>query len=125
MIGSGILPAWLVLPVAGVLMLLVAWHAVALELSAEPASRKRIRVVNGWVMLIGIPVVASGFSLVDPEGRPRAFVMIWAVGIGLLLISVTLAAVDMVNTWRLAKSDREELQRGLREALRDRKGGKG
>ena len=47
MSNSPLLPAWVVLPVAVFMLLAVAVHLLLLLKSDMPASRKRIRTLNG------------------------------------------------------------------------------
>ena len=118
-LAAGVLSPWLVTPVALLAMLLVAWHTVGIERSNHPASRKRIRTANGWVMLLAIPLVASGFSYVSADTQPRAFLLVWALAMCLVLLCVALAIADMFNTMRLARSRRDILLRGLPRVLAD------
>jgi len=97
------------MPLAGLAMLLVASHVSATE-RIEPLSRRRIRLANGWVMLVTIPLIAAGFSLIAPYTQSRAFAMVWLAVIGLLCISVMLAMIDIVNTIRLGWRAQSELR---------------
>lgn len=104
-----VLSPWLVLPLAGLAMLLLASHVTATE-QIEPLSRRRIRLANGWVMLVATPLIAAGFSLIAPLSQSRAFAMVWLAVIGLLSISVLLALADIVNTIRLGRRAHRELR---------------
>lgn len=102
---------WIALPIAAVAMALVGWHASGLAGADMPRSRRRIRIANSWVMLLGIPLLAAGSSVIDPQRSPRAFVLVWlAVGV-LLLLCVGLAVADALNTWRLAGAERRDAAR--------------
>jgi len=128
----GILPPVLIVPLAGLMMLAVAAHLSATERSDQPVSRKRIRLANGWVMLVTLPLLAAGFSLIDPRASERAFVLVWMGAIGLLGICVLLAFVDIGNNLRLSARTRaerahasvEEVVRAFREG-RSRSGEQG
>ena len=62
-------------------------------------------------MLLGIPLLAAGSSVIDPQRSPRAFVLVWlAVGV-LLLLCVGLAVADALNTWRLSGAERRDAAR--------------
>ncbi|TVQ59374.1 MAG: hypothetical protein EA379_11020 [Phycisphaerales bacterium] len=117
-LAAGVLPAWLIMPVALLGMLFIAWYTVAVERSDHPVSRKRIRTANGWVMLLAAPLVGAGFSLVNAESQPRAFLLVWAAAMLLVLLSVALAIADMFNTMRLARKKREELAMSLSDGHR-------
>ncbi|MEC9372446.1 MAG: hypothetical protein VYC34_01320 [Planctomycetota bacterium] len=124
---AAILSPWFVLPLGGALMLCVAAHISATIENAAPPSRRRIRLANGWIMLIAIPLIAAGFGVIDPDAQPRAFVLIWFAAIGFLFISVLLAMVDVVNTLVIARRTRgrvlgaaDELKRELERMQRRR-----
>ncbi|MBL0921398.1 MAG: hypothetical protein IBJ10_04630 [Phycisphaerales bacterium] len=114
--GPGIVTPWVPLPIAGALMALVAWHAAGIERSDEPLSRRRIRVMNGWVMLVCLPLLAAGFSLVNPHARPKTFAIVWLGAASLLLLSVALAVADALNTVRLSRARAARLSDALRDA---------
>lgn len=105
MMSGTILPVWLVLPVAGIMMLAVAAHIGVAEKRTEPASRRRIRIANGWVMLLAIPLLAIGFGVVSAASQ-RVFVMVWLAAFVLVALSVCLALLDMLNTLRIVRRTR-------------------
>ena len=110
----GVLPLWFVLPATVVVMLTVA---AAIQVAAKhtvPASRRRVRLANGWVMLLTTPLAAAGFGLIDSATQPRLFVKVWILVIGLISISVILAFMDMLNTARLARVSHQRLRASMR-----------
>lgn len=108
--GRGTLaPAWLVLPMAVVALVAVGGHMRAVARSTMPASRKRIRTANGWLMLLLIPLLAYGFGLATPADK-GVFVLVWLAAIALLWMVVMLAAIDILNSWRLGRRERESLR---------------
>ncbi len=113
MSGAGIITPWLAIPLGALLMGLVAWHAASIENSKEPTSRKRIRIMNGWVMLVCIPLLVAGFSLINPDSRPRLFAMVWLGASSLILLCVALAVADALNTLRLGAAARRKLSQRL------------
>lgn len=102
-------PAWLVLPLALIALATVGGHMRAVARSGMPASRKRIRTANGWLMLLLIPLLAYGFGVATPAHK-GVFVMVWLAAIALLWMVVMLAGIDMVNSWRLGRRERESLR---------------
>lgn len=110
---SGVLPAWLVIPSAVVVMLTVAAAITVTAKHTTPASRRRVRLANGWVMLLLTPLAATGFSLIDSAQHPRLFVQIWILVIGLIAISVVLAILDILNTARLARLAHRRLRTSI------------
>ncbi len=103
---TAVLPPLVTIPLALVAMLLVSAHVTLTQASHAPPSRKRIRVANGWVMLLALPLLAAGTSLVSADRQPRLFALTWLVVILLLVLAVMLALLDVLNTVRLARVDR-------------------
>lgn len=101
-------PAWIVLPIAAVVMLLLAGHVLVMARADMPASRRRIRTINGVLMLCTVPVLACAFGLVSPSDQ-RLFVMVWMLGAGMVLIVLGLACMDLMNNWRIARDERRKL----------------
>lgn len=112
---SGSLPAWIVIPVTIALMLIVAGAITIAARTTTPASRRRVRLANGWVMLLTMPLAAAGFTLIDSALQPRLFVKVWILVIGLISISVVLAILDILNTARLARISSARLRRSMRQ----------
>lgn len=111
----GIIPAWIVLPTACVLLIAVSAHALSMRSDEMPESRRRIRMVNAVLMLVAVPLTSYALCLLNPKDA-RWFVLTWAAVIGLIGIVIFVALMDMLNTARLASLAR----RGLRAELRAR-----
>ena len=94
-------------PLALAAMLIVSAHVTITQASDAPSSRKRIRIVNGWVMLLALPLIAAGVSIVPSQSQPRLFLIVWICVILLLTLSIFLAILDATNTMRLAKIARQ------------------
>lgn len=107
-LAQSIAPAWFVLPVAAVALLVTAGHWIALARAEMPAGRKRLRTANGLVMMLAIPVLAYGFGAVDTSDH-RRFVLTWMAASGLIIIVVTLAALDLCSTIVFAHQTRRQL----------------
>ncbi len=113
---SQYIPAFISLPLAAVAMITVAVHLLVVERRTRNFTRRRIRLANGWLMLFSIPLVAAGFSFIDPNTRPRMFMIVWLSVLGLVLMSIALAVADMINTMIAARHAATEL-RAARHAL--------
>lgn len=109
MFTNTVLTPWLVLPLAGALMLVIAAHIGFVHEHTEDPHRRRIRVANGWVMLVMLALLGAGFGVVSPGALPRLFWIVWAAVIALLLVTVVLAVADVMNTLRLARETRRRL----------------
>lgn len=110
MLSGTVLSPWLVLPLGGLMLLIIAGHISATEERTTPPSRRRIRVANGWVMLMLVPLLSAGFGVVSPAAHPRAFALVWLATISLLFVVLTLALMDIANTIRLTIRARRRLQ---------------
>lgn len=108
-----VISAWFGVPIAAVLMLMVAAHALAMRDTDHPASRKRIRQANAVLILLTIPVLTAGFCLINPHTHAREWALIWGAAFAMLAFVVLLAIADMLNTVRLARDARRALRREL------------
>lgn len=111
-----ILNAWIGVPLGVVTLLLVAAHVALLSRVDMPESRRRIRRVNGWIMLGAIPVAVYAFCVATPAS-PRAFTLSWMAVLGLVAIVLMLACMDILNTLRLHRAEQREIRRGFYENL--------
>jgi hypothetical protein len=68
-------------------------------------------------MLITLPLLAAGVSLVSPDQNPRLYVLSWIGVVLLLTLSILLALVDAANTVRLARAEK---RRRAIEFIKDR-----
>ncbi len=113
-----LLPWWVVFPLAGVTLLVIAGHVAAIRRAAGvPSSRRRIRTVNGVLMMATVPLIAYAFG-VATSADARTFTLVWMLIIGLLGIIIVVAWVDVMNTMRLHQASR----RATRERLAELRG---
>jgi hypothetical protein len=117
LIASGPVARWVVFGVATAALVVVVMHVEAVRRSDMPASRKRIRTVNGWLMLFAVPLIAAGFVVARPQS-PRLFVLVWLVALGLVGLILMLACLDMLNTYRIARAQHRELVDQLNQVRR-------
>lgn len=105
-------PSWIVLPLAMIALLVVAAHLIVLREHAQgkmPESRRQIRMVTGWVTMFTIPLLAYSFGIVSPTNQD-AFLTAWLAVVGLLSAIVLMAAIDALNSIRLARLQTKELR---------------
>jgi len=101
-----LLPAWVVLPMALLTLIVVSAHIQLLLGDREmPPSRRRIRLCSGALMLVSTPLIAFAFGILRPIDA-RIFTLVWTAIIGILLLVVMLAGLDTLNTLRLHASSR-------------------
>jgi len=106
-------PTWLVLPLAGILLLFLAGYIQSLQSGEVPPKRRRIRTANTLLMMLATPVIAYAFGVVAPANA-RMFLLAWLAITGLLTIIIVLAGMDAMYSVRLHREQR----RAVRESLR-------
>ncbi len=107
-----IAPLWLVLPLAGIALIVQAGYLIALKELPKgriPPSRKRIRTATGWMSMFAIPLSAYGFGF-SSTNDPRTFAIVWMLVIGLIFMILILAGLDAINTMRLHRQSSHDLQ---------------
>ncbi len=121
LVSTTILPGWVVLPVAAATMLVVAGHVLATHAGDLPMRRRRLRVVNGILMLFVTAFLAYALGVAavveEPTARPREtreFVIVWLLIIGLLGVVISLAGADAIATLVHGWQARRELRRQMR-----------
>lgn len=115
-----ILPAWVVLPMAGFTLVVIGFHLQWMHRAKMPESRRRIRTASNLVSMGAVPLIAVGFGLINPDDH-RLFVLVWLAIVGLLGIIVLLAMVDVLNNFRIHAAERRQIRgqiRGLEHELR-------
>lgn len=110
---GAIIPAWITVPSAIVMMALVAGHAAATWRSDQPGSRKRIRLANACVMMLTLPLLTAGFSLIDHRTYPREWTIVWLAAMATLTVNIALAVLDVANTLRLLRRAQLRVRRAL------------
>jgi hypothetical protein len=109
MITGTLIPAWIGVTVGVVMMLIVAGHALSLRGAGIPASRRRIRQANAGLIVVLIPLLTAGTSLISPTRQPLVWMQVWVAAILLLTAVIGFALLDMVNTARLNRGRKERL----------------
>ena len=113
--GQPLAPAWVVFPVCILAMLVVGGHVLLIDRSDQPPVRKRVRTVNGLLMMFTIPIIGAGFGFLSPTDA-RLFLMTWTLGVALILLVLLLALVDIAASFVIHRRDRAELRRQIIEA---------
>ena len=120
MTGGPIAPLWLVLPLAGVALIVQAGYLIALKEVPRgkiPPSRKRIRTASSWLSMFAIPLSAYGFGFASTQD-PRLFAIVWMVVIALIAGILLLAGLDAVNTLRLHRKATQGLRSEWKTSLK-------
>lgn len=119
-----LVPSWLAVSMALVLLFFLLLHMAWIQRADMPASRRRIRIVNGWLMLAAIPLLTYAFGIAIPS-KARSFVLVWAASVGVIGIIVMLAVLDMLNNWRIHHRARTRLRADMDVLVKHRSGGEG
>lgn len=106
----------LVVPIAALIAIGLAWYWARLGRPTVPRSRRRIRRWSLAMMFITLGLVVWALSFVDPRAQPQTAVTAWSLAVLALLAVMVTAGVDMVNNLRL---HREAVSRDLHEAAVD------
>lgn len=109
----------IVVGLGGVTILIVAGHLMALQQAEMPARRKRIRTVNGLLMLVTTPLLAFAFGYATPES-PRLFLTLWMTIIALLALIIVVGLIDVAYTAKLTTIEARRARRELAVRLRER-----
>ena len=117
--GDVVLSAWITGPICAVLFACVLVHLSYLAPRVQPASRRRIRTASGAVLLIVLPLVCVGFSVLAPARQPTAWALTWIAASTLTGLAAFLALLDIVNTMRLHRNTTKRLNLDM-GALRGR-----
>jgi ABC-type dipeptide/oligopeptide/nickel transport system permease subunit len=107
-----LVPWWLAMPVAALVLVLLARYLLAVAPAAMEPRRKRIRTVNTFLMMLVTPLVAYGFGVAVPS-RPRAYVFTWVLICSLLFMIILLALLDMANSVRIHRAQVRSLRRSM------------
>jgi hypothetical protein len=106
-------PIWLVLPLAGVLLLLLAGYIVSLQSGDVPPKRRRLRTANTLLMMLATPLIAYGVGIVAPANA-RVFLLTCLAITGLMAMMILLAGLDALYSVRLHREQRRAVRRMLR-----------
>ncbi len=116
---QAMLPTWIVVPPALMLVIAVGSHMIAMRTADMPESRRRIRTANGLLMLLVVPLTAYAFCAVSPRD-PRFFVLAWSAVVGLVSLVVAMAIADLLNNLYLSYRNTRALRtqiKALQHAL--------
>jgi hypothetical protein len=111
--GGPLIPQWLALTAGSITLLAVAAHLLSLNHATDiDPRRRRIRMTNAVLMMLAIPFIAYGFGIATPS-RGRAYVFVWAITAGLLLMIILVALIDMLHSWQLHRAQLRNVRRQI------------
>jgi hypothetical protein len=106
---SPLLPAWLVLPVAVLTLLVLGGQFWTMSAAAMDGQRKRLRQATTFMLMLLTPVAAYGFGIAAPA-RGREYVFVWVLIAALLFIIIMLALLDMLHSLRLYRQQMSQVR---------------
>ena len=129
---SPFVPTWLGVTVGAVAMLIVAAHAMSLRSPSIPASRRRIRQANAGLIVVLVPLLVAGTSLLTPKQNPALWMQVLIAAMLLLPVVIGFALLDIINTARLNRhrkaalaAERDRLEREAAAAVERARGARG
>jgi peptidoglycan/LPS O-acetylase OafA/YrhL len=108
MTGGPVAPAWAILPIGFLTLVVIGMHVMVQFRSPMPESRRRIRIANGLLMMFAVPLMAFGISVVDPGQQPRLFALAWVVAFCLVVLIALLAVLDGLNNVRIHRLEQKQ-----------------
>ena len=88
------------IPFALVIMVILAWYWRRLGGEATSPRRRNIRRFATVLMLITVPVLVLGLSIYDPVVNRSGYIMPWSAAMGLILLLILCAGIDVINNMR-------------------------
>lgn len=124
------LPSWLVIPIAGIMLILISRHVLRVQATETNTFRRRLRIANGLTMMFTATLIAYALGVAPAiaDSSPRSpaaatFIVVWTIIVALLTLTVMMAAADALQTMRTAarlrRELREELAAGIGQARRE------
>lgn len=113
--GEAIAPRWAVVLVASLALLVIVVHVIFLMHADTHPSRRRIRIANGLLMMVGVVSLAYAVGGVTPD-QPREFTFAWTLVLSMMSMIVGVACLDALNSVRLHAAQRRAVRRELDKA---------
>jgi MFS family permease len=111
------LPPWLVVGVASILFIAMAWYWTRLAAPDVPPARRRIRRMSLMIGLASIFAAVLGFGIIDPDAERWRYLAAWAAASIGLVVVVGLALLDGVVSMREHRRGLEKLHAERNAAL--------
>jgi ABC-type Fe3+ transport system permease subunit len=125
MIGQVFVDPRFSLPAALLVAAVLVAYWIRLGREDVPESRRRVRRISLFFMLLSLPAFVRGLSYLNPQQHPTDFILTWTVATMLLLLVIGTALADAVVSLRLHRTEFErEIEKAgseLREAVRRQK----
>ena len=86
----------------------ILWYWVRLGRSDVPPSRRKLRRISLMLMLVLLPMLIGGLSIVDRQAEPNRYVMVWVLAMLVILMITATAGLDAMNSLRLIQRQAHE-----------------
>ena len=90
----------LTIPIAIFIMVILVWYWRRLGSETTSPRRRNIRRFATVLMLIAVPVLVLGLSIYDPAVNQSGYIMSWSAALGLILLLILCAGIDVINNVR-------------------------
>ena len=107
MMGQVFIDARYTLAAALLIAALLVWYWVRLGRETVPESRRRVRRLSLFFMLLSLPALVRGLSYLSPRQDPSDFVITWTVATVMVLLVIGTALADAVVSLRLHRREFE------------------
>lgn len=109
------MPRWVIVVVALGALFVISVHILLLAHADTHPSRKRIRIANGFLMMVGVVALAYAIGMASPS-NPRQFTLAWTFVMAMMAMIVGVSCIDALNSLRLHALERREVRRELDRA---------
>lgn len=96
----------------GFAIVVILIHVLSLVGADVSPSRKRIRIANAMLMMLGVASLANALGVASPD-RPREFTLAWTFVMCSMAMVIGVACLDALNTVRLHSCERRAVRREL------------
>lgn len=105
----------LTVPPALLAVAALVWYWRRLGHPAVPSSRRSIRRMVTTLMVLTLPLLVLGLSVHDPEVNDRGYILTWTAIMGMVLLIMLGAMLDVINNLRLYQQQlKDEIAVNLR-----------
>lgn len=102
-------PLALTMPVAIAGGLVIVWYWLCLGRTGVPVSRRWIRRISIVFLLVSLPMLVRGMSVLDSRTNPGEYVATWMVAIVMVVLVMVTAVIDAANNLRIHRRMRQEV----------------
>jgi hypothetical protein len=110
-------PLAVTLPLAIIMGVGLALYWLGLGRADVSVSRRWIRRVSIVFMLVSLPMLVRGLSVVDSKASPGAYIATWTTAILMIVLVMFTAVLDAANNMRIHRRMRQQVVDGAVQRL--------